>query len=224
MVLGYIGCIGIVQVFKESWLFFQKDTYSIKDNRGKIETIIRTIPQLWVETKVVSYVYLAEENLLFTCQKEMLPGKHHCRWTVEENEKIKGLTSNRKNARARCSFIFIVGIIPSVTQDNKCVAFFGCVFTQTSTHCLMEQMTAVSGSSANRPGPAHSVCCYTIKVHKKDQRLPSVLPRCFPQQTALWMPGKQWIPPPKQRSFCRAVLRSAPSDSLLLPCSDAGLP
>lgn len=143
----------------------------------------------------------------------MLPGKHHCRWTVEENEKIKGLTSNRENARVCCSFIFIVSIIPSVTQDNKCVvlAFFGCVFTQTSTHCLMEQMTAVRGSSANRPGPAHSVCRYMISVHKNGWRLPSVLSHCFPQQTALPLPGKQQIPPPKQWSFCKAVLRSAPS-------------
>lgn len=160
---------------------------------------------------MVSYVYLAEENLLFACQKEMLPGKRHCWWTVEENETIKGLTSNRKNARARCSFIFIVSIIPSVTQDNKCVAlaFFGCVFTQTLTQCLMEQMTAVRGSSANSPGSAHSVCCYMIKVHKKGWRLPLVLSHCFPQQTTLPMPDKQQIPPPKQ-------WRSAPSDSLLL--------
>lgn len=146
---------------------------------------------------MVSYVYLPKKNLLFACQKEMLPGKHHCRWTVEENEKIKGLTSNKKNARARSSFIFIVSIIPSITQDNKCVAlaFFGCVFTQTSTHCLMEQMTAVRWSSANRAGPAHSVGRYMIKVHKKGWRLPSVLSHCFPQQTATPMPGKQQIPP-----------------------------
>lgn len=122
-----------------------------------------------------------------------------------------------------CSFIFIVGIIPSLTRDDKCVArSSGCVFTHVCVVWWSRWQLSGRGMGGALQTDLGWLILY-VAIWSKSPRKPKGCSWYYITVYFSKQPRRCQAAPATRQSLCRAAARSASSVSLLLRCPSAGL-